>query len=458
LALAFWITRTLLLYLNIGTSSGTGLQVSLDPIVAGFSIALTVLTALLFGLVPAWQSSKPDVVAELKGIASYGRRADLRRFLVAMEIAFSIVILFAASLLTRTLSHLKAIDLGFNPESVITLRIDPRMNGHSADSGEHVFEEILSRLRAQPRTKAALAQITPLEGGMMAWDLDVPGHINSAMDVQTNANIIGSGYFDTLDQKILMGRDFNEHDLMESAPVVIVNELFVRQYMPNQNSIGRHFKMLGKDREIVGLVANSHYQFLREKPGPLIYIPAAQVVSSGYTLLVRTNLPVKQAAIDIREAVHSVDPKLPIYDLRTMQDVVDRSMTSERLLAFLSSLFSALATILCSMGVYGMIAYAVTRRTREVGVRMAIGAQKLDVAKLFLRESATLVLVGIAVGLPLAIASTSLLKNLLFGIEPTDPWTLAFAAAIFIAVGVLASFLPVRKATRIEPVEALRYE
>ena len=166
----------------------------------------------------------------------------------------------------------------------------------------------------------------------------------------------------------------------------------------------------------------------------------------------------EQATAAIEYAIRSVDPKLPVYDMREMQEVVDRGMTPERVLAFLSSLFSALVTVLCSMGIYGLIAYAVLRRTREVGVRMAIGAQKIDVAKLFLRESAVLVAAGIAVGVPLALASARLLNGLLYGIEPTDAWTLALTSLIFVAVGSLASFFPVRKATRIEPVQALHYE
>jgi ABC-type antimicrobial peptide transport system permease subunit len=192
--------------------------------------------------------------------------------------------------------------------------------------------------------------------------------------------------------------------------------------------------------------------------GPLVYLPVAQMQNSGYTLLVRTDLRRQQAIAEIEHIIHSVDSKLPIYDIQELQDQIDQTMSSERVLSFLSALFSALATLLCSLGIYGLIAYAVSRRTREIGIRFAIGAQKADVARLFLRESIFLVLVGVAAGIPLALASTRALKSLLFGVAATDVSALTWTIAIFLVTGLLASLLPVLKAARIEPLEALRYE
>jgi ABC-type antimicrobial peptide transport system permease subunit len=228
--------------------------------------------------------------------------------------------------------------------------------------------------------------------------------------------------------------------------------------MNGESPIGRHFKIGDKDTEIVGLVRNARYQTLREKPWPLIYMPAKQTQSSGFSTLVRTSLDSQTAIAEIRRAIRSIDGKLPIYDVRELQDQIDQGISSERVLSFLSTLFSALATLLCCIGIYGLIAYAVSRRTREIGVRFAIGAQKSDVARLFLRESLLLVAVGLVVGVPLALGATQVLKSLLFGVEANDPFTLTFAVAVFIAAGVLASILPVLRATRIEPLEALRYE
>ena len=462
LLLALWIIYTLLAYLNTGVTGGGTLRVGLDPLVIGFSILLSLLTALLFGLVPAWQSARPEIVPELKG--SPGRTqvslggVRIRRFLIVFQIALSLMILFAAGLLTRTLRSLKTIDLGFDPARVIALNVDPAMNGHRRDEIDRVFDEILSRLRAHPRIAAAsLAVVAPLEGGMISLGVEVPGHIKKSSDIQTNFNMISPDYFKTLNQALLAGRDFTDRDVRKAPLVAIVNKLFVDQYMPGQNPIGRSFKM-GGEVEIVGLTNDSRYQELRETPCPLIYLPAKQTQSSGYTLLIRTRLESRKAIADIRDTIRSVDPRLPIFRVRELQDQIDQGISSERVLSFLSTLFSALATLLCGVGIYGLIAYAVSRRTREIGLRFALGAQKIDVANLFLRESVLLVAAGIVAGIPLALASTRVMKTVLYGVRPGDPVTLALTIAIFVIAGLLASLLPVLKAARIEPVQALRDE
>ena len=463
LILALWIVSTLLVYLNAGQTGGSGLHVGLDPMVISFAILLSLLTAVLFGLVPAWQSARPDIIPELKGAP--GRRptgaggAGIRRFLIVFQIALSLMILFAAGLLTRTLSSLKTIDLGFDPAHVFALRIDPAMNGYTPAQIDRFFDEILGRLRGQPWIAAAsFAVVTPVEGSMISLPVSVPGHIPKPSDPQTNFNMISPGYFNTLSQTLLAGRDFSDSDAMKAPRVAIVNQLFAEQYMAGRNPVGRHFKADTGDVEIVGVTKDARYQTLRETPGPLVYMPAKQTKSSGYTLLVRPRLETRQAIADITRIVRSVDTRLPIYGVRELRDQIDQGISSERVLSFLSTLFSALATLLCGIGIYGLIAYAVSRRTREIGVRFAIGAQKMDVAKLFLRESALLVAAGILAGIPLALASTRILRNLLYGVAPSDPITLTLTIAIFIVAGLLASILPVLKAARIEPMQALRNE
>jgi ABC-type antimicrobial peptide transport system permease subunit len=228
--------------------------------------------------------------------------------------------------------------------------------------------------------------------------------------------------------------------------------------MPGENPIGRHLNMGDTDVQIVGLVRDSHYQALRETLCPLIYLPTKQTQSSGFVLIVRTTLPTKQAMAQIQQTVRSVDPKSPILEIQAMQEMIDNGITPERMLTFLANLFSVLVTLLCCIGIYGLIAYAVSRRTREIGVRFAIGAQKGDVAKLFLRDTVVLIGAGLLLGIPLALASARILKSLLFGVEATDASVLTLTVAIFLLAGLLASLLPVRKATGIEPMEALRYE
>ena len=462
LLLAMWIVQTLLAYLNAGVTGGSALRVGLDPLVIGFAILLSLLTALLFGLVPAWQSARPEIVPELKG--SPGRTqvgfggVRIRRFLIVFQIALSLMILFSAGLLTRTLRSLKTIDIGFDPARVIALNVDPAMNGHRPDDADRIFDQILSRLRAHPGIAAAsLAVVAPLEGSAISLNFDVPGHIKRSSDAQTNFNMITPGYFKTLNQALLAGRDFTDRDAKKAPLVAIVNKLFVDQYMPGQNPIGRSFK-LGSDVEIVGVASDSRNQGLRELPCPIVYLPVKQTQNSGYTLLIRTKLESRGAISDIREAIRSVDPRLPIFRVRELQDQIDQGISPERVLSFLSTLFSGLATLLCGIGIYGLIAYAVSRRTREIGLRFALGAQKIDVANLFLRESLFLVAAGIAAGIPLALASTRVMKSLLYGVRPDDPVTLWLTIAIFVVAGLLASLLPVLKAAGIEPVQALRDE
>jgi predicted permease len=458
IVLAFWIVHTLLLYLNAGQSGDGGLHVALDPLVICFAILLSLLTSVVFGLLPAMQSAKPNIIPELKGAQASSGRVQTRKLLLVSQIALSMMILFAAGLLTRTLSRLKTVDLGFDPARVITLKVDPAMNGYAPNQSDRVFDEILSRLRTQSGVVAAsLATVTPLEGGMISLRLGVPGRLARSSDQEANFNMVSPNYFKTLNQPMLGGRDFGERDTKKTPRVAVVNELFAAQYFPGQNPIGQRFQM-GGDIEIVGLVKNAHYQTLRERLCPLVYLPVKQTQSSGYKLLVRSNVPARTAIADTEAVIRSVDSKLPIYDVRELQDDIERGISSEYVLSFLSMLFSALATLLCSIGIYGLIAYAVSRRTREIGVRLAIGAQKTDVAKLFLRESIVIVGAGIALGVPLALVSTRVLQGLLYGVEPADVPTLVTTIAIFLMAGLVATFLPTLRATRIEPLQALRYE
>jgi predicted permease len=461
LMLAYGIIHRMLAYLNAGRSGGGLLHAAPDARVIGFSILLSALTAILFGLLPAWQAARPDVLPELKGAAASSQAGGLatRKFLIVFQVALSVVILFGSGLLTRTLSQLKTVDLGFDPARVITLSVDPVMNGHTQEEADRIFEDILTRLRAQPGIRAAsLALISPLSGAMVALDLEVPGHVKRSSDRQANFNMISPEYFRTLNQKLLAGRDFSAHDSKGAPRVAIVNQFFVTQYMAGLNPIGRHVQAAGGDTEIVGLVKDARYQSLRELPGPLIYLPVTQTQNSGFELLVRTGLERRQAVAEIQSAIHAVDSKLPIYGIEELQEQIDQTISSERVLSFLSTLFSGLATLLCSLGIYGLIAYAVSRRRREIGIRLAIGAQKSDVVRLFLRESVLLVVAGVAAGIPLAIAASRALKSLLFGVESLDLGTMAWTVGVFLAMGLLASVLPVMKAARIEPLEALRYE
>jgi predicted permease len=460
---SFWIIRTLLAFLNSGQAQGKVLHVTPDPLVVAFSVALPVITAILFGLAPAWHSTRtalsPAAREGFLGGTAARERVAPRRLVITFQIALSCILLFAAGLLTRTLSRLQSIDLGFRPANIVALSADPRMSGYSKEKADLLSDRILERLRTQPGILAAsLAVITPLEGGMISLSFEVPGHTPQSSDEQTKFDMISPGYFATLHQPLLLGRDFSARDEKNAPDVAIVNELFAAQYMPGQDPVGRRLQIGGGDVQIVGLVQTARYQTLREKPVPIVYLPLRQTQASGWTLLVRNALPATTAIATIERTIRAIDPKLPIYNVRTLQAQIDQGISSERALSFLSALFSGLATLLCGLGLYGIISYAVSRRTREIGVRFAIGAQRSDVVRLFLREATVLVAAGIVIGVPAALACTRVLKTLLYGLEPSDAPTLAVSTGVLAIACLLATMLPVRRAASIEPLEALRYE
>jgi predicted permease len=459
LILSVWIVDTLLLYLSPTES----LHVSIDPLVICFSASVSLLTAILFGLAPAWQSSRSDLLPGLKDASSAATlrtsRTFFRKAAVVFQVALSLAILFAAGLLTRTLAALRTVDLGFQPANIIALSVDPAMSGYPPAGIDRLYDEILRRLAAgHDVASASLAVTSPLEGSLITLSVEVPGHVKMRSETDPGFNMVSPRYFTTLNQPFLLGRDFSDRDVKSAPAVAVVNERFVQQYMPGQNPLGRHFKQGGGDIEIVGIVGNARFQEIREAPIPIVYLPTKQAQSSGYTLLVKTRGNPERVIAALKRTVHSVNANLPIYNVRTLQAQINEGISSERVLSFLSVLFSALATLLCGIGLYGIVTYSVSRRTREIGVRFAVGAQKSDVTRLFLRESLFLIATGIAIGIPVALAFTRLLKNLLYGLEPTDLATLALTTAVLAIAGLLATFLPIRRAAGIEPREALQYE
>ncbi len=462
LALSFWIARTLLAFLNAGRSAVSAMQVTPDAKVFAFSMALSFATAILFGLIPAWQATRPELLPGLKDEAAGGGRgcrAVLRKALVVMQIALSLVVVFAAGLLTRTLRALETVDLGFKPNRVVALHVDPAANGYSSAGISRVLDEILRKTRLLPGVRAAsLAASTP--GGSMAisMSVEVPGYTPTRPgDDVVDFNFVSPSYFETVVQPLLRGRDFTERDTINTPRIAIVNEKFVRHYLGGLDPIGHKFRQGGGDVEIAGVVGDARDRSTRSGPEESVYIPEKQGQTSGLTLLVRTANDPNDLIPSLLAIVRSIDKRLPVYSVHTLDTEIEAGLSSERILDYLSALFAALAALLAGIGLYGVLSYAVTRRTREIAVRLAVGAQRSNIAFLFARESLILLLLGLIVGAPAALVSVQALKSLLFGVAATDVLTLFLSVSVLAIAGSLGIALPLWRAARMNPVAALRH-
>jgi predicted permease len=460
--LSFWINETLLSLLNTGRPAVSAIHVSLDSSVLAFSIGLCFATTMIFGLVPAWLATGADPLTSLRyEVARGGRvsRALVRRALVVMQIALSLAVIFAAGLLTRTLRTLETIDLGFKPAQVIALNVDPASNGHSSAEISRILEEIRTRARVLPGVSAAsLAASTPNGFMEISLSIEIPGYTRkSDSDGIVGFNFVSPDYFATLGQPLLRGRDFSERDDKNAPRTAIVNEKFVRHYFAGRDPIGRRFRQGGGDVEIVGVVADARDRSIRGGPEEMVYVPEKQGQTSGLMVLVRTDNP-KAVIPTLLAVVRSIDKRMPVYSEHTLDVDIQAGLSSERILGYLSTLFAALATLLAGIGLYGVLAYSVVRRTREIGIRFAIGAQRRDVAGLFARESLMLVAAGVVIGGIGGLAVARVLKSLLFGVGTTDLATLVVSVVVLGVAAVLATAIPVWRATRVDPMNAIRYE
>ena len=462
--LSFWIDSTLVAFLNTGRSAASALHVTQDVNVLVFSVLLTFATAILAGLVPAWQAANPDLVPGLKqepATSNPASRMLLGKSLVVIQIALSLVIVFGAGLLTRTLRMLATVDLGFQPNRVIAFNIDPGANGHSGAEASSIFDEILKRANDLPGVKtASLAASTPNGSMRISMRIEVPGYTpKDARDDGAFFNFISPHYFETLGQSFLRGRDFNERDGQNNSRVAIVNEKFVRHYFSGRDPVGREFREQGGgDVMIVGVVADARDRGMKNGPDDTVYIPEKQGPTSLLTLLVRTENDPQHIVPSLLGIVGSIDRRMPVFSVHTLDTDVEAGLSSERILGYLSTLFGALATLLAGIGLYGVLAYSIVRRTREIGIRFAVGAQRREIVGLFARESLILLLVGLSIGGPLAIASAHALKSLLFGVAATDPLMLLISVIVLALAALLATSIPLWRAARVDPMVALRWE
>jgi predicted permease len=431
--------------------------------VFAFTAALTLLTALLFGLLPAWRASRADPLPAIHG-AAFAARGSRQRLLssavIAAQIALSLALVFCAGLFSRTLHNLRAIDLGFDSGKLVILPVELAQTPYASEASPF-YAELLRRVRAQPETRAAsLTSLTAVSGGMRSTIFTVPGYASpNGMRPTSYTTRVSSGYFRTMGTPLLAGRDFINEDTdgRNSEGAVIVNEQFARQFFAGY-ALGKTF-VLGarQNARIVGIVRTSKYLSVREEPQPVIYLPIAPG-SLNLDLQVRVTGNLNAAIERLRAAVRSLGPRAPIGAITTMEMQLDEALSRERLLAFLSTLLGAVAAALAAIGLYGALSFAVTRRTKEIGIRLSVGAQRSAIVALFLRESAWIAAIGVALGIPLMLSCGKLADSLLYGLPGEDSQTAILAAAALIILALLAGFIPSARAAAVDPVRALKHD
>lgn len=456
------------------------LDYHLDGRVLAFTFALSLLTGVIFGLAPALQASKPDLVPALKDEASPAaqrhRRLNLRNILVVAQVALSLVLLIGAGLFLRSLSNAQSINPGFAAEKILDAQLNINLLRYTKTQGQQFYGQVIERIESLPGVESAtLARVVPMSGlgrtssFLIQGQQQGPDNVNRSEGTglpdnaynTVNTNVVALKYFTTMAIPLLQGRDFNAQDIEKAPLVTIINQAFAQRYFPDENPIGTRMSFRGANgpwSEIVGIVGDSKYRTLGENPRPSVYVPLAQNHETGMTLHVRASGNPLSIAAQVRQEVQALDQNLAVTNLQPLSEVVAASLFAARMGAVLLAIFGLLALGLAGVGLYGVMSYAVSRRTREIGIRMALGAGKGNVLKLVLKDGLTLVGTGVALGVVVAAAATRVLTSFLYGVNPLDAATFALIPAVLAAVALLASYLPARRAAKVDPMIALRYE
>jgi predicted permease len=466
LALAVVLTRGLL---ALVPSDGQPILISAhpDPRILAFTLGLTFLTGIIFGLVPAMRASRPDPWTTLKdtvgSIAGTSGSVFLRKGLVAAQVALSFLLLFGAGLFVRSLQNLQTTETGVAVDNLVTFQLSPALNGYDDARAVLFYRELLDRIRTAPGMKsAALAAVPILSGDEWDSSTSVEGHTPAdGEDMQAFMNALSPGYFETMKIPFLEGRDFTLMDVKEKSNVAIVNKRFADHFFPGRSAVG---KRLGQGTgpksklttEIIGVVADSLYEGPREGVRRQVFVPNWGRNSAAF--YVRTQAGSGSAYNIIRNEVKQLDASMPVYGMKTLEAQLDETLLTDRLIAMLSAGFGLLATLLASIGLYGVMAFVVARRRKELGIRLALGAQPGLVIWLVMQEVLFLLAIGLAVGIPAAMALGGFVSTQLYGIQPHDPWIAGSTMAVLTLVSAAAGLIPAHRASRIDPILALRHE
>jgi predicted permease len=465
LLLAFWLVD-LAGAIKLPMDLPVRVDLQLDYRVLLFTVLLSVFTGILFGLLPALQATKTDLVSALKDEVSLGawRKSWMKNGLIVFQVALSLVLLIGGALMLRGLQRAHTLDLGFNPQHAIEVTFDLRLQGYDKARGQEFQKQLLERVRAIPEVQAAgLGDLLPVDLHFGRVPVFIEGQ---TLERASNAprvlsNRISPGYFAAMGTRLLQGREFTQQDDENAPRVAIVNQTFAQRFWPGADPIGKRFSLYGADEpqmQVVGIAQDGKYAGLNEEPRPFVYRPLWQGRIGSTTLVVRARTEPAKLLAAVRNELQRMDATLPLASARTRIEQLSFPLLPARVAAALLGSFGLLALALAAIGLYGVMSFSVARRTHEIGVRMALGAEARDVLALIIGQGMKLTVLGMGIGLVVSLAVTRLMKSLLYGVSATDPLTFAGIALLLALVALLACWIPARRATKVDPMIALRYE
>jgi predicted permease len=431
-----------------------------------FIFAVSLLVGIAFSFAPAIQAARHSFSSglriESRSVTSAGKLLSVRSALILTQVALSLPLLVSAALLVRSLQNLRAVETGFNKKNVLLASINPSLNGYSPEKGHLFYDTLLNQVRAMPGvTAATLASDSPISGGWDQNGIQVEGYTpREDENMSCDVTYISTDYFKTLGIPVVAGRDINDQDKLGNDKVALINERMAHYFFGNNSPLGKRISLDGKfDTTIVGIVKDATYITLRNNVRRHFYTPTMQIPRLfDLVLHVKTSVDPNSVAEQLRLQLKSLDPHLPLYNVKTLEGEIDESLAQDTLVTWLSGSFAVLATLLTALGLYGVLTFSVVRRTREIGIRVALGAQRRDVFKLIMIRGMILTAVGIVLGVGGSLALGKVLESLLFGVKATNAFTLIVVSLGLVVVALVACYVPAHRATKVNPLEALRYE